>query len=286
MIARPYSGAADLPLLIDFLAAERQRNPVQRWHVGDLIWRMFYSSHFDPAANVCLWENDGKVVGFGWLYPPSGADLCAADAALLPEMIDWAQSHSQPEDFYIATLDACADEAAAYAARGFQPQPPYGSLLRRQLAGDFPAAPMPKGFVLRSLTGESEAPARAAAHRLAFDSQAVTDDGYRNLVLHAPLYQRDLDLLVIAPDGQIAAFCLCWLDTVNRVGLFEPVGTHPAYRRRGLARVVMTEGLRRMQAEGMESVRVVTAAGNAASTALYQSLGFVVESSERVYLRP
>ena len=73
--SRAYSDKADLERLIRFLVAERKRDPVQRWHVGDLIWRMFYSSDFDPAQNVRLWEEDGEVVGFGWLYPPSGADL-------------------------------------------------------------------------------------------------------------------------------------------------------------------------------------------------------------------
>src|SRR6185295_1319243 len=120
--SRAYSGAADLQRLIDFLSAERRRDPVQRWHVGDLIWRMFYSSHFDPVQNVRLWEENDAIVGFGWLYPPSGADLHLRDLSLLPEMIEWAQGRSQPGEFYVATLDVRRDESACYEAQGFQPK--------------------------------------------------------------------------------------------------------------------------------------------------------------------
>jgi ribosomal protein S18 acetylase RimI-like enzyme len=70
------------------------------------------------------------------------------------------------------------------------------------------------------------------------------------------------------------------------VGLFEPVGTHPDFRRRGLARAVMTEGMRRMQTRGMESALVMTASGNEVSKALYQALGFEIESSAFDYVRP
>jgi ribosomal protein S18 acetylase RimI-like enzyme len=282
---RAYSGADDLQRLIDFLIAERQRQPIQRWHVGDLVWRTFYSDKFNPARNIRLWEENGEVVGFGFLYPPNGADLHPRDVALLPEMIVWAQANSQPGEFYVATLDTDQAEIAWYEAQGFQAHPPFGYHLRRPLESQPPAMSLPSGFIIRPIAGESEVPARAAIHRLAFESQAVTDAGYRKMI-QAPLYQRDLDLLVIAPDGRIAAFCLCWLDTVNRVGLFEPVGTHPDFRRMGLASAVMHEGMRRMQARGMDSALVSTASENAASTALYQSLGFRLESGERVYVRP
>lgn len=281
---RPYRDEADLRHLIEFLAEQRARNPVQRWHVGDLVWRMYYSSRFDPTRNVELWEDAGRVVGFGWRYLPDGADLMPGDPALLPDMLDWAQSGVAEGSLYLATLDACRDEVACYERRGFSRAPAYGYLLRRAMADDFPAPALPPGFQLRPVAGKAEAAARAQLHRLAFDSQAVTDDGYRN-VMDAPLYRPDLDLVVTAPDGRLAAFCLGWLDTANRVALFEPVGAHPDFRRMGLARAAMLEGLRRMRAHGMVSVLVGRVADNAASTALYHSLGFAEEAAEIVCIR-
>lgn len=289
MNGRPYSGAADLHKLISFLVETRARQPMQRWHLGDLVWRMFYSSRFDPARCVRVWEDEqGKVVGFGWLYPPNGADLVPGDPALLPDMIAWADSSVSEGELYLATLDTSRDEVAYFESHGFERQSMYGYHLVRSLDDTIddaiPAPLLPDGFTLRPLAGADEVEARAILHQQAFGTQNVTVDGYRN-VTHAPLYQPDLDLVVFAPDGRMAAFCLGWLDEANRVALFEPVGAHPDFRRMGLARAAMLEALRRMQARGMASVLVATGAENEASNGLYRSLGFRTQSLELIYGR-
>ena len=47
--------------------------------------------------------------------------------------------------------------------------------------------------------------------------------------------------------------CIVWLDSDNKAGLFEPVACLPDYRRRGLSRAMVVEGLRRLKALGAES---------------------------------
>jgi ribosomal protein S18 acetylase RimI-like enzyme len=81
-------------------------------------------------------------------------------------------------------------------------------------------------------------------------------------------------VVVAAPDDTIAAFAGVWLDPRNRVGHFEPVGTHADFRRRGLARVAMTEGRRRMQAQEMVTATLDHDAENVAASALYTGVGF------------
>lgn len=49
----------------------------------------------------------------------------------------------------------------------------------------------------------------------------------------------------------VASSSTAWLDRANRVGTLEPVGTLPEYRRRGLARAAIYEGLRRLAREGV-----------------------------------
>ena len=283
--SRTYAGTDDLHALIRFLVDQRARQPEQRWHPGDLVWRMFYSSLFDPTQNVRLWEaENGELVGFGWLYPPNGADLHPRDPALLPEMIAWVESQVTEDDFYLATLDANYAENTLLESLGFQREDPYGYHLRRPLTGELPSPLLPAGFTVRPLAGDHEIGERALLHQRAFGTEYVTIDGYRN-VTRAPLYQPDLDLVVAAPDGRLVAFCLGWLDEVNRVGLIEPVGTLPDFQRKGLARAVMCEGLRQMQVRGMEAAIIATAAENEASKALYASLGFTEASREQIYTR-
>ena len=88
-----------------------------------------------------------------------------------------------------------------------------------------------------------------------------------------PGYRPDLDLAVIAPDGTFAAYATVWWEPVNRYIIFEPVGTHPDHRRRGLASAVMAEGLRRTAVLGAETAYVGSGAGKP-SNVLYESLGF------------
>ena len=54
---------------------------------------------------------------------------------------------------------------------------------------------------------------------------------------------RTYRIVAVAPSGEFAAFCTVWFDDVTRTGAFEPVGTAPAHRRRGLGKAVMCEGV-------------------------------------------
>lgn len=103
--------------------------------------------------------------------------------------------------------------------------------------------------------------------------------------LCSPVYRPEMDLVAIAPEGRVAAFCIAWLDFTNRVGLFEPVGVHPDFRLMGLGKAVLAEGLRRMMAYGMQSAIVCAEADNTAAQRLYQAAGFQVEQHLLTYVK-
>jgi GNAT superfamily N-acetyltransferase len=145
------------------------------------------------------------------------------------------------------------------------------------LGNAIPDVPLAPGYTVRALGDESELPARSWLSWKAFhpDEPDTAYQGwawYRN-VQRVPLYRRDLDLVAVAPDGTLAAFCTVWFDDVTRSAVFEPVGTHPAYQRRGLGRAVMTEGLRRAARLGATLASVSSYSPGA--HALYASVGFV-----------
>lgn len=99
------------------------------------------------------------------------------------------------------------------------------------------------------------------------------------------LYRPDLDLCVQAATGEVAAYCLCWLDSGNRVGLFEPVRTEDAFHRRGLGRAMMTEGIRRLMAHDARLIKVTTGGTNDAARRLYEGVGFVAAFAKLSYER-
>ena len=105
---------------------------------------------------------------------------------------------------------------------------------------------------------------------------------YKN-VMKLSGYRRDLDLVAVTGDGEFVACCTCWLDSENKVGEFEPVGSLPAFRRRGLMRAVMTEGLRRLKTLGAESAVVGTNAFNVPAIRLYESCGFQIAFYDPIY---
>jgi ribosomal protein S18 acetylase RimI-like enzyme len=88
------------------------------------------------------------------------------------------------------------------------------------------------------------------------------------------VYDPNLDIVAAAADGQIGGFCIVWMDAVNRVGLFEPVGTHPDFQRKGLGKAVMLEGLQRLAEKGMTQAIVSTFEDNEVAIKFYESVGF------------
>jgi ribosomal protein S18 acetylase RimI-like enzyme len=112
----------------------------------------------------------------------------------------------------------------------------------------------------------------------------VSDEDYAAL-MRLPGYHRELDVVAVTPNGVIAAYVNGWIDPLNRIGDFGPVGTLPAYRRQGLTRAVLLEGLRRMQAAGMDRVCVSTGVSNTPAQRLYESVGFSSVNRYHEYVR-
>jgi len=100
-------------------------------------------------------------------------------------------------------------------------------------------------------------------------------------------YRRELDCVVEGPGGRLVAYCLAWLDPDNRAGEFEPVGTHPDFRRIGLGSAVCRFALRRLEEEGATRavVYALVDSEDPGAKALYESVGFVETSRFLRYTR-
>ncbi|HEY0534079.1 MAG TPA: GNAT family N-acetyltransferase, partial [Actinoplanes sp.] len=133
---------------------------------------------------------------------------------------------------------------------------------------------LPDGFRFRT-AGEAGPEAAVRAHVDAWAPSAYTARSYE-AVRQTAAYRSDLHVLVEAPDGTMAASTIMWLDEANRTVEFEPVGTHPDYRRFGLARAMMLHGMRLARAAGATHATVVClgAPGHPRARGLYYGLGF------------
>ena len=159
--------------------------------------------------------------------------------------------------------------------RGYeQGQPAYRNFSLKLPRGDVSPI-LPPGYTIRDMkeatTGEIQK--RVDAHRAAFAPSQMTVAEHQR-VMASPTYRPELDLVIAATDGTFNAFTIVWFDEVNRIGLFEPLGTHPDHQRRGLGRAIMTEGLRRLAALGATKAFVSTGPDNLGANALYTAIGF------------
>ena len=145
---------------------------------------------------------------------------------------------------------------------------------RRELDVPIPDVPVAPGYTVRSLGDVDELPARSWASWRAFHPNEPDEhyegwEWYHN-IQRMPLYRRDLDLVAVAPTGEIASFCTIWHDDVTRSAYYEPVGTTPEHQRRGLAKAMLTEGLRRLKRTG--ATRAFVSGYEPGPNALYTSV--------------
>lgn len=251
--------------------------------------------------HLALAEDEaGALVGLALIYSArsQGFDVMVAparrgnDDPLEADLLAWAEAATRtllpPEATWVGSDVTEGDPRRAELLRrlGFAPEgEPSTWITRRSLASVLPEPRLPAGFAIRSATGEDEAAALGAVHAAAFGS-SWPGDAYR-AVMRTPGYDAERELVVVAPDGQLAAFLVYWLDPESRCGLFEPVGCAPAFQRRGLTRALMHAGMRRMAASGMSTAMVnhQSPERNAPAAALYASLGFALLAKVTDYRR-
>lgn len=290
---RSYEDDVDYWRVRDFLRAVTRLND-RRDHSWDVMrfdyWRWHGQEnieHFALDEVVFVWETaDGEIAAV--LNPENKGNAflqvhpAFRTSELEAEMLAVAEDRlavPHAEGGQKLTVWANADDALRQTLlrqRGYVKgtRPEYQR--RRPMHLPIPDVSVAEGYVVTALGDVAELPARSYVSWQAFhpdepDERYEGWEWYLN-VQAAPLYRRDLDLVVVAPGGEHAAFCTIWFDDVNRMGVFEPVGTAPAHQRRGLGKAVMAEGLRRLKRLGA-TLATVGSFSDAAG-ALYDAMGF------------
>jgi mycothiol synthase len=280
--SRAYHDQADLVRMADLVYA----HPDCALHVADLAYRLCSWALNDPR-NAALWaDQSGRLAGWAAAQPPFAAldYVIRPDAVELEDaIVEWgkerwrqiADEHHQPAYFYVGARDEQTSRVARLQKHGFRRDDWALIHLERPFAEPVPAAPPPAGFIIRPLVGQSEVAAYTALHRAAFGTLNMTED-WRSRTLLGSTYTPELDLVALAPDQTLAAFCICWLCRLEgqTLGQVEPIGVHPAHQGKGLGRAILAEGLRRMAIHGAGVAHIEADSTNPVSQRLYQSMGF------------
>jgi len=263
----------------------------------------FDHPHAHKDRNIRLWDDEaGQLVGLGqlWIEP----DPAVVDAGLyfrvrpdsraggLEEAIfAWAEERAVTEGQLQGVpveLRSGTRDHDAYGLRVLEQQGMvvvrYFFTMQRPLAGPLPDPQFPPGYTLRPNAGGAELDRWVAAFNQSFidhwNHHDITVEDHRHW-LTDPDYDAQRDLVAIAPDGTLAAFCFCGVNSAyntrnhTRQGSIHMLGTRRGYRQMGLGRAMLLAGLQRLQHEGLDTAKLgVDAENPTGALRLYESVGF------------
>ena len=146
-------------------------------------------------------------------------------------------------------------------------------LFRFAIPESFPSISLPEGYRLTSLATECD---WEKVHRMVwrgFNHPGDPPFGEEELLsrqkmFDTPKTRRDLKIAVKAPNGDFVAFCGMFFEANNQFAYVEPVATDPDYRRLGLGKAAVLEGIRRGAELGAKEEFV------GSDQLFYQTIGF------------
>jgi ribosomal protein S18 acetylase RimI-like enzyme len=257
-------------------------------HKGDIEWWNYYAPDFPLGQEIRgqnqFWQaEDGRLAVWCIVLPEDHEyNILPHPDFDTPEVLEFLVDHYEreltpsdpPKGFTLSTYDIEADTAfrQILLRRGYSAKD--WIVIQHQTLDTLPNRPLPAGYSFLDRMTPAYVAERAALHRAAFSpTSRMTTEHYAHF-MSAPLYDPELDIVAVGPDGSLAGYAMTWLDRETGVGHFEPVGTRTDLQRQGIGKAVMAEGLRRLKARGMHSATVGTGFDNAPNRAFYTSIGF------------
>lgn len=311
---RPYVGEDDLPGLVALMNASEVFDGFDGGMSVDELRDEITYPGFDPARDLAIWESADRtlIATANIWFPPTGdtvdafvglyIDPTCRDGVIEGELLAWAERRTReigrekglPARLRARTRADRPEQGALLERFGFAPAR-YFLRMARSLAEPIPAPQFPAGFMLRPLSGADEVPAWVELFNLSF----IDHWNHHELTVEERLhwlttsdYQAEQDLIAVAPDGTLAAFCVCMIhpeqnaQTGRSEGWINLLGTRRGYRQIGLGRAMLLAGLHQLKADGMTTALLgVDADSPTGATRLYESVGFSTVKTMVAYLK-
>jgi mycothiol synthase len=288
---RCYTGWSDQQQMLELV----HRQPEEHLHVMDLPYRLC-SWALDEPENVHLWFSGGRLCGWAALQSPfwfiDYAVDPPADSDLHAEVLEWAlqraRSMSKTSPYwrpawFIPAFSFQVEKMAVLQASGFRdqsrvPVDPWSKVLLSRPAGTaLQTGPLPPGYCLRPLKGPVEIPALVELHQTVFQSKNMTL-AWRTRIQEHPSFHPELNLVIEAPGGKLAAFCTAWFDPAGYggrpAGQIEPLGVTEAERGKGLSNILLAEAFHLLGGLGAEQIFVETDLSREQALAAYLASGY------------
>jgi GNAT superfamily N-acetyltransferase len=282
---RQYNGSHDYELVGKFLVEHyKPGNEDGNWLQP--AWEYMHGHpYLDKASlgKIGIWEEDGMMVGLAHYESRLGEAFLEFHPDyryLKRDMLDYtertlygisndgkkylhAYAHELDEDL-ISLVKACGYEKDEEGNR---------PIYKFDISEQFPSIALPEGFRLKSLAEDCN---WAKIHRViwrGFDHEGEPPAGEEELksrrqMFDTPSARRDLKIVVEGPEGDFVSFCGMFYESTRKYAYVEPVATDPDYRRLGLGKAAVLEGIRRCGALG------ATVAYVGSDQEFYKAIGF------------
>lgn len=243
-------------------------------------------------ATTRLWKYKSKVIGFAFVddYNNLRYEIEPEyhSSQIENEIVEWGVTcikTRNAENYEDSTLDASFGrentwQIAMLERSGFVRESFRSLRYQRSLSEPIVEYAFPRGFSVRCVEGKQEVESLVDLHRAAFGTENMSIEA-RLAIMNAPKYERELDLVAIAPNGDLSAFCICGFEEeIEQVGYTDPIGTHPVYQKLGLGKAIVTAGFHSLKKKGAKVVELGTSSENIPMQRLAKALGLVVVSEK------
>jgi mycothiol synthase len=317
---RPRGDDAEYDALAEMIGEASRADDIPWYPSGAMLreeWEEDDRDEFDAARDAAIAEVDGRIVAVGgqwrvirngrpvyqlWGHVHPGWRRRGIGRTLLRENIrradERALEHEDPRPGGRTEVRSLVGEtepgaAAILTAAGLVPIR-WVFLMRRPTLDDIPHAPLPDGLELRPVEPTQHRAIILADHeafRDHWEPRDFTESSFRAEFERAELRT---ELWVVAWDGdEVAGSVQTWIWPHEnerlgvRRGWLQSISVRRPWRRRGLARAMTAEALRRLKDAGMEDAMLGVDAENlTGALGLYEGIGFEVDHRSQIFSWP
>lgn len=292
---RRYDGEEDYERISQFLIETYKKGDVfynwlqPRWeymHHHPFVWEL-------DLTQIGIFEESGVIVGV--VHPENNPGICHFQIKpgfehLRSRMFDYFEETFQGiskstnrliRGLLVNEFDPDLEELAA--KRGYERWENFGqSSSLYNLNEAVPEVHLPEGFRVQTLADENDIHKVNRVLWRGFNHSGPPPEEEikgRVLMQSSQNFHKDQTCVVVAPDGNYAAYSGIYYVDQHKLGMVEPVATDPDHRRKGCGTAAVFECLRKVQAQGAEIAWV------GSDLEFYKSMGFVPKFTKYPWIK-
>lgn len=240
------------------------------------VWQFSPYINMNNLKRIGIAEDNEKIVGLATYEHDIGESYFCVDEEydfIKPQLIDYAKENlSLDGELKIVLPNGDLSFQKAAVRKGFIPTGQNATTARIDCENN--AYILPDGYTIMSFDDKNFDPNKYYdAIWQGFDNTRERNETEKEFIeakraFDAPHLDLSLRVLVIAPNGDYASHCGMWHLSNSDYAYVEPVFTLPGYRKMGLGKAAVLEGVRRCGNRGARCAFVLS------NQQFYYNIGF------------